>query len=257
MNVRLQLSQSERLETKQGSVCLLATPESTWRGKRGKMRRARNSRVIAGGESVIAAAVFQGSLPPWRRISIADGLGAEDRPYTFFLGGGFTINVGPDYYPDLMQTPYRRALLIHELTHVWQYYHGYTVIAGSFWANTIGMGYDYTIEESDSWADFNVEQQAHIVEDWYAQAMSRTDDRFVFIEKIIWPGISSVSSTGYLRNITGDILLPRDIQGGKDLIDTVLDVVPDVLKKTPSEKLLERSSPIHLPLKKLRVYKGS
>jgi hypothetical protein len=56
-------------------------------------------------------------------------------------------------------------VLIHELTHVWQYYHGYAVIRGSVWANTLGKGYDYTVENSDAWDDFNVEQQAQMVED--------------------------------------------------------------------------------------------
>jgi hypothetical protein len=45
-------------------------------------------------------------------------------------------------------------------------------------------------EDSDAWDDFNVEQQASIVENWFKNGtMSLIDERYPFIEKIIKPGI--------------------------------------------------------------------
>lgn len=51
-------------------------------------------------------------------------------------------------------------MLVHEMTHVWQYFHGEGVKKHSVWAQTLGAGYEY--EPGDSWNSYNVEQQAHI-----------------------------------------------------------------------------------------------
>ena len=96
------------------------------------MRIARKMRNLSDTEKDLAGKVFDDSLPAWRRIYITDGLGplsTYDQPYTEEAARLFTVNVGPDYYPDLNRnTSYGfgtcRNLLIHELTHVWQYYHG-------------------------------------------------------------------------------------------------------------------------------------
>jgi hypothetical protein len=164
------------------------------------MRIARNTRNISPQEKYWAALVFDDSLPAWGNIFITDGLGplpGYDRPYTeeMLPGRMYTVNVGPDYYPNMNRDDnfgFRpaRGLLIHELTHVWQYYHGYWAMLRSLWANTVGKGYDYTLRDSDAWDDFNVEQQARIVEDWFNRGYSKTDDRNVFIEKIIQPGVT-------------------------------------------------------------------
>jgi hypothetical protein len=98
-----------------------------------------------------------------------------------------------------------RHTFIHEMTHVWQYYHGYWVVSRSGWAYSwFGAGTDYTVEASDAWDDFNVEQQAHLVEVWFARGSSPTDDRFVFIEKIIRAGVTG----GFWADML-DVLLIR------------------------------------------------
>jgi hypothetical protein len=177
------------------------------------MRLARNHRDLSRAEIQIAFSVFQDSLPAWSRIKITDGLGplpTYDDPYTTESLGLFFLNLGPVMYPDaslrtvLPGYGQYRSTFIHEMTHVWQYHHGYWVILRSGWANTAGKGYDYTVDPSDAWDDFNVEQQAHLVEDWFEAGMSTTDDRFVFIEKIIRAGI-----TGGFWADFGDQLLIR------------------------------------------------
>ncbi len=160
------------------------------------MRLARNTRKLSPIEIYWAAQVFNDTLPSWGNILVTDALGpvpGVDRPFTEELLPKrlYTVNVGPDYYPDLNRDNdfgFRscRNLLIHELTHVWQYSHGYWVVSRSLWADRFGQGYNYTIEESDAWDDFNVEQQARIVEDWFKGGMmSPTDIRKVFVDKII------------------------------------------------------------------------
>lgn len=169
------------------------------------MRLDTQSRELSDSEWRLAQSVFGTSLPDRSRIQIGDGLGIDDRPYTWEesqqwgrgVGGYsgrsatslFTLHVGPDMYPDASRGAYAKKF-IHELVHVWQYYHGYWVVSRSLWAQSrFGAGYAYTLSRDDAWDDFNVEQQAHLVEDWYAGGMSASDDRFVFIEKIIRAGV--------------------------------------------------------------------
>ena len=175
------------------------------RPKEWEMRIARNFRDLLATEITEADKVFGDSLPAYRKIQITDALGplpTLDNPYTDELMSGmlYTINVGPEIYADLTRGKtlsgygIDRNIFIHEMTHVWQYYHGYSVILGSAWANTFGAGYTYT--NGQAWGSYNVEQQAQLVEDWYNAKignLSRVDLRFVYIDKIIRPGLDAPS----------------------------------------------------------------
>jgi hypothetical protein len=128
-----------------------------------------------------------------------------DNPFTAHEFGLFWINVGPEVYPDAaLAQQYggfgsRKAILIHEMTHVWQYYHGYSVELRSLWANRWGAGYNYTVGEE--WGDYNVEQQAHLVEDWFMGGQSVSDPRFDYIDKIIRPGIPEFTGMALARRL--------------------------------------------------------
>jgi hypothetical protein len=185
------------------------------------MRFARKERVLSDPERHWAKAVFQDSLPSWERIKVTDAMGpipGYDKPYTDEVMRMFVLNVGPDYYPDMDNDDDHdgwgrgRAVLIHELTHVWQFYHGYWVALRSFWANVPGKGYYYTLEESDAWDDFNVEQQASIVEHWFTRGMQINDDRFTFIDKIIRPGITG----GFWADIRDNLLIQMPLKQLRD-----------------------------------------
>ena len=106
-----------------------------------------------------------------------------------------------------------RDTFIHEMTHVWQFYHGYWVNIRALWAMTIGKGYSYTLNSDDAWDDFNVEQQAQIVEDWFANGMSPNDDRFVFIDKIIRPGVEG----GFWSSIIDTVLMKMPLDKLRNL----------------------------------------
>lgn len=179
------------------------------------MRLVRNTRELSSNEMLLASYVFEDSLPPWGRIFVTDGLGpvpGYDNPYTTEEIGLFTINVGPDMYPDVSlgksdSFGVYRDTFIHEMTHVWQYYNGYWVILRSLWANSAGAGYTYQIDESSAWDDFNVEQQASIVEHWFARGRSRNDIRFVFVDKIVRAGVSA----GFWANFEDQLLVKLPI----------------------------------------------
>jgi hypothetical protein len=119
-------------------------------------------------------------------VYIADDLGAGGREYTEPSGGkmdlyvihlgslGFASTIGPDI----------RATLIHELCHVWQGMHhvfSWSYVLGSL-ANQALSGsaaYDYT--PGQHWGEYNVEQQASIVEDWYRDGLRTTSPLYRYI----------------------------------------------------------------------------
>jgi hypothetical protein len=63
-----------------------------------------------------------------------------------------------------------RGTFIHECVHVWQYYHGITKLSAiCLFARHLGhyeLAYPYDLADSDDFTDFNIEQQASIIEDW-------------------------------------------------------------------------------------------
>jgi hypothetical protein len=124
--------------------------------------------------------VFSYNLP-FDKIWIADDLGANSAPWTDPLGGVFTIHLGeggyanattsnpvdPDYYQPTDD------MFIHELTHVWQASHGKAPRAAYMVDSLISQAmlgrtraYEYLPDYP--WDKYNVEQQAQIVQDWYA-----------------------------------------------------------------------------------------
>jgi hypothetical protein len=170
-----------------------------------------NIRDLLQVEITEADKVFDDSLPAYSRIKITDALGTvpgNDDPFTSEVARGalYFVNVGPDLYPDLTrglkfgEYGIDKNILIHELAHVWQYYHGYRVVAGAAWqrvkewAGAAAVGYAYT--PGHPWDSYNVEQQARLVEDWYDAAKGDTkesDLRFIYIKKIIRPGLNRPS----------------------------------------------------------------
>jgi hypothetical protein len=81
-------------------------------------------------------------------------------------------------------------LFVHEMTHVWQAFNDSNwTMARYLWAQTIGAGYEYT--PGDSWDSYNVEQQAHIVEDWHKYKISSpmlAEDRYPYVRLVIRSG---------------------------------------------------------------------
>lgn len=156
------------------------------------MRIGTSSRSLSSSEQTLATRVFGRTLPSWSTILIDDGLGLGDRPYTIDGPPGLVmIHIGPIGYPDCTSKAMwmgRRidAQFIHEMTHVWQYAKGYNVKLGSIWAQTGGSGYSFTLGQS--WDDYNVEQQASIVEYWYATGMNVRATEFPYIDKVVRRG---------------------------------------------------------------------
>lgn len=67
--------------------------------------------------------------------------------------------------PDIALAPLRlQALLIHELTHVWQAQQGVNLLTGKLRAGDTPSSYEYPVGMACDWGGLNIEQQAMVVE---------------------------------------------------------------------------------------------
>jgi hypothetical protein len=175
------------------------------------MREPKNVRSLGAKEEAIARSVFKDTIR-YDEVRISDGLGDEDRPFTLptsipthipyygnfnVNGGKFVIHAGDGYYGmSLLQAD--KELLIHELVHVWQgsndtsWSWAYVIFSGKDQLLAGDKAYDYDKIRLLPWEDYGPEQQAKIVEDWYADGMKTFDPetqsgdrRFYYIKKHI------------------------------------------------------------------------
>src|SRR5258708_10603127 len=87
-----------------------------------------DDRLLTGKEAALVQSVYLNArLPPSFKIRIRNGLSPNGTAITFpnYADGTYNISVG-QYLFDHDLTDYQGAkdTLIHEVTHVWQYYHG-------------------------------------------------------------------------------------------------------------------------------------
>ena len=164
------------------------------------MRIGLSARYLSAAEQTLASSVFGSTLPSWTKIMIDDGLGVGDRPYTLDTAINITVlHVGPTCYPDCTSRAswgsFGRidTVFIHEMTHVWQYGKGYNVKLSSLWGQSFGEGYLPILGKA--WDDYNVEQQATIVEHWYAAGMTSSHTAFPYVDKVVRRGSANVKKT--------------------------------------------------------------
>jgi hypothetical protein len=154
-------------------------------------------RFLTDAEKDLARKVFEETLP-YGAIYLSNGLGLEHRAYTIphpLHLGSYVIHIGPGAFPDVTDSSVSMlgqtvdAVFIHELTHVWQgtnRRHAFDYILDSVY-NQIRFGKDaYNLNRADvgkkKWGEFNAEQQAMIVENWYGGGMAESDAAFTYIK---------------------------------------------------------------------------
>jgi outer membrane protein OmpA-like peptidoglycan-associated protein len=173
------------------------------------MRRPRFTRALKPTEITLATAVFGYSMPIWNQIGITDGLGYGDTvwthtkdavpflrsaPYQYFInfGDASQLDLAADgvflskyvsgYTGDEVDD-----VFIHEMTHVWQYSrqgaNWADIAARCVYAQDLGAGYGFT--PGDAWSDYNLEQQAHIVETWNERQRKDDDELYPYIYYIV------------------------------------------------------------------------
>ena len=105
--------------------------------------------------------------------------------------GGEYNSLTPEYVPYMsrhewsfdysLTYPTKAAVFVHEMVHVWQTGHGgHNVRSGIWiWAGHRGdykAAYRYNLDTSALLSDFNMEQQAAIIEDYYLKSRNRVPD---------------------------------------------------------------------------------
>ncbi len=170
-------------------------------------RRVLTRRLINKEEEALARQVFHDHLP-YGNIYIANFFlpGNEDVAVTVASGTelipikaltDYTIYFGPVVFSDGAHAPDTRETFIHELTHVWQGYH--STFSWQYMVNSMlsqgralifhgdrNKAYEFT--PGKAWEDYNVEQQANIVECWFAGGMQTDSELYVYITESIRAG---------------------------------------------------------------------
>ena len=168
------------------------------------MRRVRNVRKLGLKEITLAQTVFKNTIP-YDKVLVSDGLGYNDREFTMPTSmpatmlfnvdsdlGKYVMHCGDGYY-GMSELQNDKETLIHELTHVWQgeHYKGsWDYVFGSMFSQAL-LGedaYEYDRKDLLPWDNYNPEQQAYIVQHWFAGGMKEKideDRRFYFIKKHI------------------------------------------------------------------------
>ena len=210
-----------------------------------------NQRQLMPNEFALIRKVFQTArLPPLHDIMIGDGSSATGTAWTasvFLFCVGFFF-FGTDLSVSAPET------LVHEMTHVWQYYNGSLTMAHAFkaqaWAATKDFFtshgreekhhftdklYSYNVTDG-TWDDMGFEGQAQMVEDWYTMGMHTEGYRFVFVKNILWDGDESARSLTRAVIAMRSPSLPdtdvRDVKVGVREVRPALtdDVLIDLLK---------------------------
>jgi len=173
-----------------GSICLLLGPwmlvpaviAGGMAGAQIKTRRLRESEIAE------AAKVFGDTLPIDRILvtNLSRGHRAFCIPHvdgSILMGLGGVSHEGIDRFDEPMKHLAWRCTLIHELAHAWQIENNPTLI-DMVWSATINLGREidgediYAIPTSfdgRQWSQFDMEQQARIVESWYEGARGAAD----------------------------------------------------------------------------------
>lgn len=179
-------------------------------------------RKLRPAERSILRRVYQGSLPPFDRMLIVSLSGISGRAFVLpaslvpvllapilprvdliLLGLAIAGFKNPEHYlmfmgrrgyNDAIQKEYDNRpgdTLVHEAGHVWQgYQQGFTwsyVLESVYHQGCKGQA-AYEYEPGKQWDRYNPEQQAKLVEDWFADGESETSDLYPYIKCNVRPG---------------------------------------------------------------------
>ena len=146
-----------------------------------------NKRTLTPGELALARKAFPASFP-FARVTMVSGAYGNPAAMAAFRNGNTAITLGrtiyfrPDKYrPELAAgSADEQDLLIHELTHIWQYARlgmprFFAIYAGNFLGCGMNAGkmYDYK-SDPRPFAQLRLEAQAQMVGN-YASALARDD----------------------------------------------------------------------------------
>ena len=132
-----------------------------------------HGRPLTGGERAFLAPIFQSAVD-YDAIRVVRGRAFPlQSRYTIVTIGRAIYVPDPAYLADYASAaPARRAILVHEVAHVWQYENGIPIVAGAVRA-FLGSGgryarvYRYRLVPGRDLLAYGIEQQASIIEHYF------------------------------------------------------------------------------------------
>jgi len=134
------------------------------------------TRGLTAGERAILKFVFGDTLIQFARISTNDAnRGGEDNSITYTDIPHYSKKI---WCADFSAPGASTWTFVHEFGHVWQFRYGTPPISG--WLQNVmrhpvdySLNYYYDLMKSDDFYDYNIEQQASIVADYWAVSVSK------------------------------------------------------------------------------------
>jgi hypothetical protein len=150
-----------------------------------------------------------GDTIDYSKVRIVEG---EERLTKISKGCPFTL--GNTIYLPPESVPLKKKLLVHEMTHVWQFQNGGSeYLPKAMYAQNYGDGYDFEkgIAEGKAWAELNPEQQAELLEQaQYFGAFDRDDRQFIYEEyDDAGAVVRSADYTEYLKTALDEVQAGR------------------------------------------------
>ena len=135
------------------------------------------TRVLTPGERAILKFVFGDTLLAYSRITTNDAnRGGEDNSITYADIPHYSNKI---WCPDFSAATAETWTFVHEFGHVWQFRYATHPVSG--WAQNVmrhpvnyGLNYYYDMMKSDDFYDYNIEQQAAMVADYWAVSVSKS-----------------------------------------------------------------------------------
>jgi hypothetical protein len=129
-------------------------------------------RGLTRGERALLEPLFRQSLD-YEKIQVIDGKFLLQPNNVYMTPRGNIYAPGALFEADFSTaSPWRQAVFVHEITHVWQFENGMDLVAQglSTFAKAGGAyerAYPYTLADGRDLVDYGMEQQASIVEDYF------------------------------------------------------------------------------------------
>jgi hypothetical protein len=148
-----------------------------------------NARLLMPGEVKLIRQVFQHARLPslMMTVTIADGVNGNGGAWT---DSDYQINVGPSLFEQDLSTA-DPSTLVHEMTHVWQYFNGtltkaHAAAAQGLYGFARRSAYLYDYNLGDPWNGMGFEGQAQLVEDWYTNDKLRMrGSRYNYVRAVL------------------------------------------------------------------------
>lgn len=139
----------------------------------GAKPQAPAARALTAGEIALARRVFGGSID-YGNVSITDGKFVGFQPYGTAMAPNGHLYMYGCYKKDYSrESDQWQGHFIHEMTHVWQQQNGVlnpvaeAVRLSLKFGFNYGAAYDYRLDPVKDLLDYNMEQQASLVQDYF------------------------------------------------------------------------------------------